>query len=138
MPRLTAATLADLARRSRRCLTGRDDPPATPAELNGRPRLDGRPVWLFVLGPKPHHTPPSYGRVYAMGLMDLPGRDPGGREGGGVRPLEDQLADVLAHKPPEEGYDLFVVPVPAGCIDLWAHAAKAEPELARCLHRAGG
>ena len=133
MPLLTPDTLADLARRTRRYLHGTDIPPATTSDFYDRVRPDDRRVVVLVYGPATPPMPPSpYRSLYAVGLMDVPKRADCGYQIVGVQTIEEHLAEVLRKQPPEEGYDLVVVPVPPGVSDVWAHAERTDADARRC------
>ena len=68
--------------------------------------------------------------------MDLPRRSEVGNQVEGVRPIEDQLAEMLAEWPPDAGYDLVIVPVAAGVSDVWEHAERTDSDARRCADRA--
>src|SRR4051812_35748110 len=106
MPLLTPATLADLARRTRRYLHGAETCQATLDELGARRRPDDRSGWLLVFGAAEPPQPPPSRRLCAVGLGDPARRSECGFAEVGVRPIEDHLAAALAEYPSAKGYDL--------------------------------
>lgn len=139
MPLLKTGNVADLARRTRRYLYQTDSaPPQTTDDLTALPQSDGRTVWVIVFGPAAHPAPSPFRRLFGVGLMDLPRRATSGFVVDGVRPIEAQLASLLAEFPADRGYSLVVVPVPRGVEDIWIHAARTDADARVCAERASG
>jgi hypothetical protein len=137
MPLLAPDTVADLTRRTRRYLYRVEQPPETADDLAALAPIGGRMVCVLVFGASQPPLPPGPFRpLFGKGLMDLPRRAPSGFAVEGVRPIEVQLADLLANYPPERGHRLVVVPMPPGVTDVWAYAAQTDADARRCWEQA--